>query len=193
MTNYYLDVETFSPGERPNFETDSIITIQFQEIDDMGKPKEELKILKAWESSEKEILEEFTKLFKKKNIFDFIPVGYNLDFEQKMLLSRTLANNLGPFDLFAKDRPTLDLWPLGILMNKGQRKGSGLDRLTGKPHDGSIIPKWYAQKEYSKIDNYIRVEAREFLIFLQWCSKELSVCLQKFQQENNIKKDEIII
>ena len=55
MTEYYFDTETtgFDPSE------DKIITIQFQELDRFtGKPIGDLKILKEWESSEKEILTE---------------------------------------------------------------------------------------------------------------------------------------
>ena len=47
MAEYYFDIETYSPGEKPNPETDKIITIQFQRIDlRSGEPKEDLIILK---------------------------------------------------------------------------------------------------------------------------------------------------
>ena len=64
MAEYYFDIETYSPGERPNPETDKIITIQFQRIDlRTGEPKGELIILKEWESSEKEIVIQFFNQF----------------------------------------------------------------------------------------------------------------------------------
>ena len=51
MVEYYFDIETYSPGEKPNPETDKIITIQFQRMDlRTGKPREELVILKEWEA-----------------------------------------------------------------------------------------------------------------------------------------------
>ena len=33
MAEYYFDIETYSPNEKPNPDTDKIITIQFQRID----------------------------------------------------------------------------------------------------------------------------------------------------------------
>ncbi len=36
-----------------------------------------------------------------------------------------------------------------------------------KPHNGEAIKKWYENKEYDKIDNYIVEETRSFLEFLQ--------------------------
>ncbi len=46
MAEYYFDIETYSPRDKPNPETDKIITIQFQRIDlRTGKPKEDLVIL----------------------------------------------------------------------------------------------------------------------------------------------------
>ena len=54
VAEYYFDMETTGL----NFNTDKIITIQWQELDGMtGEPVAELNILKSWESSEKEILE----------------------------------------------------------------------------------------------------------------------------------------
>ena len=49
MAEYYFDIETYSPGEKPNPETDKIISIQFQRIDlRTGKPLENPTILKEW-------------------------------------------------------------------------------------------------------------------------------------------------
>ncbi|MEM5793246.1 MAG: hypothetical protein QXY45_02715 [Candidatus Aenigmatarchaeota archaeon] len=77
MTEYYFDIETYSPQDRPNPETDKIITIQFQRIDlRNGKPKEDLIILKEWESSEKQIVTEFFNRFfaDRSNVWNFVPV-----------------------------------------------------------------------------------------------------------------------
>lgn len=52
MAEYYFDIETYPPNEKPNPDTDKIITIQFQRIDlRTGKPIGELKILREWNSS----------------------------------------------------------------------------------------------------------------------------------------------
>ena len=69
MTEYYLDIET--TGLDPN--SDQIITIQYQKLEPLGK----LKVLKSWESSESQIIEEFLEIFVKegKETWNFIPVG----------------------------------------------------------------------------------------------------------------------
>ena len=92
MGEFYLDIET--TGLNPSI--DKIITIQFQELDRYtGKAIGELIILKEWESSEKEILKEFiSRTGVLIGGFNFIPVGYNLNFEHNFLKIRTTINNL---------------------------------------------------------------------------------------------------
>ncbi|MCJ7769174.1 MAG: hypothetical protein MUO92_01675 [Dehalococcoidales bacterium] len=54
MADYYFDIETNPKEERPDFKGDDILTIQYQQIDSRtGEKKDELVILKSWESSEK--------------------------------------------------------------------------------------------------------------------------------------------
>ena len=61
MPKYYLDIETL--GLEPL--EDKIVTIQYAEIDYItGDQKSELTILKEWETSEKDILEKFSKFIK---------------------------------------------------------------------------------------------------------------------------------
>lgn len=52
------------------------------------------------------------------------------------------------------------------MMNKEEFKGSGLDKLTGNPRDGSVIPKWFDEKNYAGMEEYIRVKAEEFVSLL---------------------------
>ena len=108
-------------------------------------------ILKEWESSEKEIL---SKFLSESGILDdydfsFIPMGYNLGFEHNFLKERTKINNLPSVDIL--DLPFIDLRSIGILMNMGEFKGSGLDKITGKGSTGINIPVWYNNEEYNKI------------------------------------------
>ena len=177
MTNFYLDIETTGLNPRK----DKIITIQYQELDRLtGEPISELKILKEWESSEKEIIEKFlsdTKI----NLdypFNFIPVGYNLGFVNNFLKTRMIFHELKP--LYILSRPFIDLRVIGILMNKGEFKGAGLDQLTKKPKLSSNIPIWYENKEYEKIIFHIKNKTKEFIQFNYWLYKKLPSLLEEF-------------
>ncbi len=177
MAQFYLDIET--TGLDPT--KDKIITIQFQELDRYtGKAVGELVILKEWDSSEKDILNEF---ISKTNIlqggFTFVPVGYNLNFEHNFLKIRSIVNNLPPIDIL--NNPFLDLRAIGILMNKGQFKGSKLSDLTGKQEDGKNIPLWYESKDYERIINYIINETNEFVKFNVWLYQEMPYLFEKFR------------
>ena len=184
MPNFYLDIETTGVDPR----IDKIITIQFAELDrNTGKQIGELKILKEWESSEKEIIRQFIleSSITSSNPWIFVPVGYNLNFEHKFLAERCTVNGIESFDILNK--PFIDLRPFGIIMNKGEFKGSGLDRITGKPHSGAIIPQWYKEKKYSDIENYIKTEFSEFVAFGSWLYRELPDMLAKFKNSNHIE------
>ena len=58
-------------------------------------------------------------------------------------------------------------------MNNGEFRGSGLDKMTGKKHNGSPIPGWYEEEQYEKIEDYVIQETQEFCKFYQWLHKEL--------------------
>jgi hypothetical protein len=183
MGNFYFDIETTGLDEKKN----KVITIQYQELDrNTGSAKGDLIILKEWESSERDILEKFIadSQISDPYPFTFIPTGYNLGFEHNFLRERTAVHSLTPLDILNK--PFIDLRPFGIIMNKGEFKGSGLDKITGKAMDGSHVPVWYKNKEYDRIVQYIENETKSFIEFNAWLYKEMPERLETFKQENNI-------
>ena len=183
--NYYLDIET--TGKDPM--QDKIITIQYQKLDRYtANPVDSLKILKEWESDEKTIL---TKFISDTGVggylWDFVPFGFNLPFEHKFFVQRCKANGLEPVSILGEienPRPHIDLKLLALLKNQYEFKGSSLDFLTNKPRDGRHIPNLYAQKKYLEIENYIKIEADEFIRLCQWLSKEMRQVLEKFKAGN---------
>ena len=178
MTSYYFDIETTGLDPKEN----KIITIQYQQLEMFsGRPISDLIILKEWESSEKEILEKFindTQICGG-NDFAFVPTGFNLGFEHNFLKVRTTINGLPEIDILNK--PFIDLKAIGVLMNGGQFKGSGLDKLTGKEENGSKIPIYYENKEYEKIVRYIEQETKEFLKFSSWLYEKMPKLLKEFK------------
>jgi len=174
MGLYYFDIET------THFEPDKgeIISIQRQLIENNGEPKGQLTIWKRWGenafSEEGLVKTAYNLLMDSKNIWE-IPVGYNLKFEQKWMGSKfeKLISDFNWADWF--NRPMIDLHPLGILANGGYLKGSGLDKVSGKQRDGSIIPKWYFEKKYDLIEKYVKQEAESFLEFYKKCYNLLDI------------------
>ena len=174
--NCYLDIETTGLDPLQS----KIITIQYMQLErNTAMPVGPLKTLKEWESDEKTILKKFISEsgVGEKYPFAFIPVGYNLEFEHKFFWQRCVSNGLQPVDIL--NRPFLDLKTVGVIMNRGEFKGAGLDKLTNKPQSGSVIPKLYHEKNYGEIEGYIKKEAESFC---EWLAK-LYVRLPKLRYE----------
>jgi hypothetical protein len=163
VPHYYFDIETTGL----DCENDEIITIQFQKILlENGKPEEPLRILKSWdyEGSEGKMLGEIAPLIMARNPFKFVPVGNNLNFEFKFLLTkiaRYLKIEIDP--LYFHSRPHIDLKHVMILLNGGRFKGYHL--ILQKIASGENIPIWYHNREYLKITEYIEMEAQAFANF----------------------------
>lgn len=171
MANYYLDIETTGLDARQ----DKIITVQYHELErGTGRPVGEATILKEWELGERGMLSRLiaaTPIAGSTYPFDFVPVGYNLGFEHKFLLARSRLHGLPRIDV--QSHPCIDLHGTGIMMNCGEFKNSGLDKITGKQQSGRRISEWYATRQYSLIEEYIRNETGEFIKWYMWLLAKL--------------------
>jgi hypothetical protein len=176
MPAYYFAMEGYSEGEKPDPAVDTVITIQYQKIDlTSGEPLGELKILKAWESSEQSIITTFYDQFFKPNtpVTHFIPVGMNLDYEYEMIIAKFRKYNLSSItshQLYFQ-RPRFDLRTLIVLLNDGRFTGARLDLFSPKKYDDSHMKKWYEKQEFKKIEHYVREESEAFLKLLQYLNK----------------------
>ena len=176
MEGHYFDIETYSPGDKPNPETDKIITIQFQRIDlKTGKATGKLQILKEWEEgSEKKMLEFIHKWFFKQNPWRFIPVGFNLNFEFKFLVSKFKEYGIDNKELgyYLENFPQIDLKSLAVI-KKGSFVGASLSSISDKRDDGHVIKEYYENKEYDKIIDYIEFETKSFIKLYQKVAKNI--------------------
>lgn len=163
MTLYYLDIETtgLEPGPA------KIITIQYAVMDEGtgGPAGGSLHILREWDcGSEKRLLERFTSEvpITSGDVWDFVPIGYNLRFEDSFLRAKSRKHGMREISVLGRNRPYIDLHQAAILINGGRFKGSGMDDITDKPHDGSQVPLWYNAGRYDKIEEYVRREFDSF-------------------------------
>ena len=146
-----------------------IITIQYQQLDaKTGKPLDELKILKEWESTEKEIIKTFAKdmnLDDPSYYWNFRPVGNNLYFEW-VHLSHKLEKYCGiKFD-FTELAHNMELTPTAILINGGVKKNS--TKIFDKEGKAVNMKDWYYNEEYDEIIHYIEEETNSFVnVFAQ--------------------------
>ncbi len=176
MPAYYFAMEGYHTGEKPDPAVDKLITIQYQKIDlTTGEPLGELTILREWESSEQAIITTFYNEFFKTGIpvTHFIPVGMSLDYEYEMIIAKCRQYNLPALtshQLYFQ-RPRFDLRSIVVLLNDGRFAGARLDLFSSKKYDGSHMRKWYENKDFKKIEHFIREETEAVLKLLQYLSK----------------------
>ena len=175
MGEYYFDIETYAPGEKPDPRNDRIISIQYQRLSsEEGLPEGPLEILTEWDSgSERTMLESFKQVFLTGRSFDFIPVGLNLHGYDMIVLLNRLNHH---FDLkldmsFFRDRPMIDIKPILVLMNRGSFKGHS--ELMGRNESGAQIKAWYEARDYKSIISYVQREAENFIEKYRFLKQEL--------------------
>jgi len=175
LAEYYFDMETTGF----DFDTDEIITIQWQRLGYDGEPIGEFNILKRWdykdkENAELEMIKEFIpklKLFH----WDFIFIGKNLMFDFCLLDRRMRHYGLGKIGLkFLHDRPILDLKPVLVMLNNGRFKDFQKIIPQTNPTKNEDIPILYKQEKYPQIIQYVIDESRDFLKAYQILKREIS-------------------
>ena len=174
MEGHYFDIETYSPGDKPDPKTDKIISIQFQKIDlKTGKSLGKLQILKEWEESEEEIVREIHKWFFTRP-WQFIPIGFNLVFEWQFLEEKFKQYKIDSKEISKfYTYPQIDLKSIAII-KKGSFFGASLSSISNKKDDGNVIKEFYENKEFDKIENYIKDEAKAFIECYSDLSKKLN-------------------
>ena len=186
MADYYLDIETYSKSQYPDFNNDEIIAITYQQIDSRtGEKRGELNILKSWDSSETKILETFYPIFDLEDRWKFIPIGCNLSFDFTSLIYRwrKIGININAKHLFT-EHPYIDIQPILIMFNKGSFQGASLEKFAGKQCSGYRVIDWYEKKDYLAIQNYIEDEANKFLKLYQYLIQKLPDIWLDFAKEN---------
>jgi len=188
MADYYFDIETYSKTPSPSFDNDEIIAITYQQIDSRtGQAKDKLCVLKAWESSEADILQKFYTVFSPQEKWKFVPIGFNLSFDFTSLLYRwrKTGTQLNAKGLFA-ERPYIDIQPILLMFNKGSFGGCTLEKYAGKKSSGSKVAEWYESKDYPAIQNYIEDEAFCFLRLYRFLVQRLPSVWLEFAKESGI-------
>lgn len=187
MADYYFDIET-DPSEETDYKNDKILTIQYQPIDcRTGETKGGLVILKSWESSERDILERFYKIFKPEEKWSFIPVGFNLIFDHLSLLYRwrAIGINVKP-TLVLSERPNIDLKSVAVLCNGGVFKGASLGRFAGKKDSGTKVAEWCKNGNYAAAEEYIKDEADSFLSLYKYMVSTMPQHWEVYARANGI-------
>jgi len=183
MPQYYFDIVTYSPGDKPDPEKDTIISIQYQKIDfRSGKPLQDMVVLKEWESSEEAIITRFFDKFFRggQNKWIFIPVGYDLNAIWEMITLK-FEEYLGPHfrnKRFHYTIPSVDLLPVVVLLNGGNFIGANLEKFTKQTPYKKHISDWYVAGEYAKIEENIQSSSKAFLTFYAKVKKNSPVILE---------------
>ena len=183
MPQYYFDVVTYSPGDKPDPETDRIISIQYRKIDfRSGRPLQEMETLREWESSEEDIVTRFFNTFFRggQNKWIFIPVGYGLNAIWEIITLK-FEQYLGPYftnPWFYLTIPSLDLEPVVVMLNSGNFIGARLEKFTGEPEYKHRVKAWYEARDFEAIDSAIVSSASAFLTFYQRLKQRIPSILE---------------
>ena len=179
---YFLSIETtgLDPGR------DRLIAIQYTNM-----ATNHTTILKAWETSEQQIIEQFVNNsgINSNNRWDFIPVGFMLSFADGFLKDKCRQYNMRPINLL--DRPHLDMYTTGVLFNGNKFQGSSLKNLVGDKND-KTAKMMYETKDYGSLTQYIQTRTASFLEWFAFLEREISRLNLKWVARDLVKPDDMI-
>ena len=155
---YYFDLET--TGDDP--QQDRIVTAQYQLLADDLTALGDFQVLAEWELGEKQVIQMALNKGVLESTWDFVPVGNRLRFDLTFLIERATNWKLIEWDLaklkyFWFTKPTIDLAPILVMLNRGAFTGSGLHVFSNK-ESGARVPKMYRDGLYSEIIDYVTRE-----------------------------------
>jgi len=160
VVHYYLDLETYGKGERPDPRKDKILLATVCPIDPRsGKPLAEPTFLRSWEIGEADVTRQLVHRFFGSNQFDAIPVGFALAFDLWFLKHKALQHmkaDLG--DEVFTQKPIIDLKPAMVLANRGVFKGVTLGP------DGKRIKEWYEDVDLERIERHAHEKFAKFVM-----------------------------
>ncbi|MBI4894425.1 MAG: hypothetical protein HY833_01675 [Candidatus Aenigmarchaeota archaeon] len=174
----YIDIETFSEN---GFRSDStkVISVQYRDFD--GNTK----ILKEWESSEKNILSSFLtdlKIMRRDGFL--ILVGHNiLRFDVPTLIRRMAANGIdghGNLEDFFCNIATVDTLQCMLPFNGMRFKGLNADDvssrldISGPRHRNTEVESFYRNRDFKRIEDHA-VADLDFVQSLYWRLKREEV------------------
>lgn len=185
----YFDIETFSENGFRSAGT-KIISIQYRDFDG------NFRMLKEWESSERDILQKFLtdlKMKRSEDPYGVMLVGHNiLRFDIPIIIQRMVANGMGsPDELhdFFRNIMTVDTMQCMLPFNSMRFKGlnsadvSKKLGLTEPHHKNTEIESFYKNREFGKIEQHA-VADLDFVQDLYWTLKKEDV--RKLFSENGV-------
>ena len=164
---YYFDLETYTKDERPDPNSDNIISVQYQPLDESGLALDKLSIIKGWEIGEKRLVETCKDLIRP---WLFIPVGVHLQYDFLVIRNKLrqygyYEENGTRFKWLICELPFIDLKHFLLLANKCRFKGH--TEILNKNGENANIKNYYENKEYEKIEDYILREAENTIDIFQ--------------------------
>ena len=159
MKLYYLNIELLSKY-KPKLD-DEVILISVQRISRVGEPQGNINIFTSWEHGEEGVIRSFYNMFSRASKWDFVPVCNGTYFYERLLNFKLKKYNLPAisFDL------SIDFRPIFVMMNRGLFAGSGLSDFVNL--EKGLIYKWYTEKRYDKIIDYVENKTNSFLSIYQ--------------------------